>query len=117
MKNQTTETKRGNAKTETANVAVIGNVQTPKTIAAIIGVTPFAVRKFLRSTERFSDDRYTRYAFSESDAKTIIAAFNAARNRTVTPIESGDLTPKPIAKNAETKTTAPKTSKRSITSK
>jgi len=118
MKNVSTETAAvKSAKSETANVAVIGNVQTSKTIAATIGVTPFAVRKFLRSTERFSDGVYTRYAFSESDAQTIINAFNASRNRTVTPIATGDLSvkPKPKPQSANVSTETPKRKTRRVT--
>lgn len=92
MKNQSTTTEK------------TATVWTPKTIAAEVNVSAFAVRKFLRSTKRFDDGGYTRYTFGESDAKEIIAAFKASRNRTVEPLAKGDLATKP-AKVAEAKAT------------
>ena len=54
-------------------------VLTTREVAAAMGITPKALRKRLRSTERFDDHKYTRYHFdSAAEVKTLLAPKAAA---------------------------------------
>ena len=45
-----------------------------KDIAAAMGITPKALRKQLRATEKFADHKYTNYRFkSVEEVKTLLA--------------------------------------------
>lgn len=54
---------------------------TPRQIAEELGVTPFQVRVFLRSGQifdgKFADGKYTRYKFTEEEAKQVKEGFLA----------------------------------------
>lgn len=54
---------------------------TPRQIAEELGVTPFQVRVYLRSGQifdgKFADGKYTRYKFTEEEAKQIKEGFLA----------------------------------------
>ena len=54
---------------------------TPRQIAEELGVTPFQVRVFLRSGQifdgKFADGKYTRYKFTEEEARQVKEGFIA----------------------------------------
>lgn len=49
-----------------------------KHVADLVGVTPFKFRKFLRSLSRYNDGKYTRYRFTETEARKLADQFNEA---------------------------------------
>lgn len=49
-----------------------------KDIAAAMGITPKALRKSLRATERFADHKYTNYRFASIDEVTALLTPAAA---------------------------------------
>lgn len=54
-------------------------VLTTREVAAAMGITPKALRKKLRATEKFDDKKYTRYRFSTvGEVKTLVAPKAAA---------------------------------------
>jgi hypothetical protein len=47
--------------------AVADGVLKTKDVAAAMGITPKALRKSLRATDRFADHKYTNYRFASLD--------------------------------------------------